>query len=221
LHGKYTVRDGVGSLSGANDGSNERIRQRTKPFRAGQFHPEALLGPLDTGFLFDEFVERLQPRITLIDTNFFSDRAVKSRTTKSKLIDSKVLGYQISKSRYSRWRRKVRYSFYWRAAFGLFFGGLIGIPTDNLKVAVYSPIIASFGIVTAHACLFIPIHFGYRVSLSILVVWAGASLLYFVLTYYSNAWGGPSPYGFLACLLLALLIYLRGMYSHPKYYDDY
>jgi len=39
----------------ANDGS----RQRTKPFRAVQFHPEPAPGPLDTGFLFDEFVEKL------------------------------------------------------------------------------------------------------------------------------------------------------------------
>ncbi len=43
----------------ANDGSNEGIRHRTKPFRAVQFHPEASPGPLDTGFLFDEFVEKL------------------------------------------------------------------------------------------------------------------------------------------------------------------
>jgi carbamoyl-phosphate synthase small subunit len=43
----------------ANDGSNEGIRHRTKPFSAVQFHPEASPGPLDTGFLFDEFVEKL------------------------------------------------------------------------------------------------------------------------------------------------------------------
>jgi carbamoylphosphate synthase small subunit len=42
----------------ANDGSNEGIRHRTKPFSAVQFHPEASPGPLDTGFLFDEFVEK-------------------------------------------------------------------------------------------------------------------------------------------------------------------
>jgi len=32
---------------------------RTKPFRAVQFYPEALPGLLETGFLFDEFVEKL------------------------------------------------------------------------------------------------------------------------------------------------------------------
>jgi len=43
----------------ANDGSNEGIPHRTKPFLAVQFHPEALPGPLDTGIWFDEFVEKL------------------------------------------------------------------------------------------------------------------------------------------------------------------
>jgi carbamoyl-phosphate synthase small subunit len=35
------------------------IRQRAKPFRAAQFHTEASPGPRDTGFLFDEFVDKL------------------------------------------------------------------------------------------------------------------------------------------------------------------
>jgi carbamoyl-phosphate synthase small subunit len=43
----------------ANDGTNEGIRHRTKPFRSVQFHPEATPGPCDTEFLFDEFVEML------------------------------------------------------------------------------------------------------------------------------------------------------------------
>lgn len=38
-----------------NDGSNEGIRHRSKPFFSVQFHPEASSGPTDTGFLFDEF----------------------------------------------------------------------------------------------------------------------------------------------------------------------
>lgn len=43
----------------ANDGTNEGIRHRSRPFRSVQFHPEATPGPVDTGFLFDEFVSML------------------------------------------------------------------------------------------------------------------------------------------------------------------
>ena len=42
-----------------NDGSNEGIRHKTKPWRSVQFHPEAASGPVDTEFLFDEFVSLL------------------------------------------------------------------------------------------------------------------------------------------------------------------
>ena len=40
----------------ANDGTNEGIRSRTKPYASVQFHPEAHPGPTDTGFLFDDFL---------------------------------------------------------------------------------------------------------------------------------------------------------------------
>jgi carbamoyl-phosphate synthase small subunit len=40
----------------ANDGTNEGIRSRSKPFASVQFHPEAHPGPTDTGFLFDDFL---------------------------------------------------------------------------------------------------------------------------------------------------------------------
>ena len=42
-----------------NDGSNEGIRHKTKPWMSAQFHPEACSGPVDTEFLFDEFVKML------------------------------------------------------------------------------------------------------------------------------------------------------------------
>ena len=43
-----------------NDGSNEGIRHKSKPWMSAQFHPEACSGPVDTEFLFDEFVEMLE-----------------------------------------------------------------------------------------------------------------------------------------------------------------
>ena len=43
----------------ANDGSNEGIRHNTKPISSVQFHPESWPGPVDTGFLFDDFIKEL------------------------------------------------------------------------------------------------------------------------------------------------------------------
>ncbi|KAI9145020.1 hypothetical protein BKA69DRAFT_1035690 [Paraphysoderma sedebokerense] len=54
LHGwkKYFVN--------ANDGSNEGIKHSVYPWRSVQFHPEAKGGPLDTDYLFDEFLKDVQ-----------------------------------------------------------------------------------------------------------------------------------------------------------------
>ena len=46
-------------FTNANDGSNEGIRHKTKPWRAVQFHPEASPGPTDTAWIFDEFLKTL------------------------------------------------------------------------------------------------------------------------------------------------------------------
>ena len=43
----------------ANDGTNEGMRHRSLPILSVQFHPEASPGPVDTGFVFDEFANLL------------------------------------------------------------------------------------------------------------------------------------------------------------------
>ncbi|KAI9096649.1 small subunit of carbamoyl-phosphate synthase [Phlyctochytrium arcticum] len=44
----------------ANDGSNEGIRHRELPYSSVQFHPEAMGGPLDTDYLFCDFVREVR-----------------------------------------------------------------------------------------------------------------------------------------------------------------
>ena len=46
-------------FTNANDGTNEGIRHCSRPFMSVQFHPEAAPGPVDTNFLFDEFLGSL------------------------------------------------------------------------------------------------------------------------------------------------------------------
>jgi carbamoyl-phosphate synthase small subunit len=43
----------------ANDGTNEGIRHRSRPWMSVQFHPEAAPGPVDTEGLFDKFLRLL------------------------------------------------------------------------------------------------------------------------------------------------------------------
>ncbi len=49
-----------------NDGTNEGIRHKSKPWFSCQFHPEAASGPTDTEFLFDVFVRTLDEKNTSI-----------------------------------------------------------------------------------------------------------------------------------------------------------
>lgn len=46
-------------MENANDHTVEGIRHKKLPFMAVQFHPEAAPGPVDTEFLFDEFIKML------------------------------------------------------------------------------------------------------------------------------------------------------------------
>lgn len=43
-----------------NDGSNEGIQHKSKPFFSAQFHPEAASGATDAEFLFDDFVAKVR-----------------------------------------------------------------------------------------------------------------------------------------------------------------
>lgn len=42
-----------------NDGSNEGMRHKKNPWFSAQFHPEACSGPVDTEYMFDDFVKLL------------------------------------------------------------------------------------------------------------------------------------------------------------------
>ena len=50
-----------------NDGSNEGIRHKQYPWFSAQFHPEACSGPVDTEWMFDEFVRSLECRVSSLE----------------------------------------------------------------------------------------------------------------------------------------------------------
>ena len=47
-------------FTNANDGSNEGMRHRSRPFLSVQFHPEAAPGPVDCQYLFDNFLSMVR-----------------------------------------------------------------------------------------------------------------------------------------------------------------
>lgn len=47
-------------FTNVNDNTNEGIKHKTKPFFSVQFHPEASSGPVDTEYLFDEFIDLIK-----------------------------------------------------------------------------------------------------------------------------------------------------------------
>jgi len=73
-HGYAVDNDTLGSdweplFINMNDGTNEGIRHKTKPFFSSQFHPEACSGPTDTEFMFDLFVETLNTGKLSLEAN--------------------------------------------------------------------------------------------------------------------------------------------------------
>ncbi|MBR5697569.1 MAG: carbamoyl-phosphate synthase large subunit [Prevotella sp.] len=61
-----------------NDGSNEGIRHKSNPWMSAQFHPEACSGPVDTEFLFDEFVSLVNKYTSKQVDKFFPRFALKA-----------------------------------------------------------------------------------------------------------------------------------------------
>ena len=47
-------------FTNANDGTNEGIIHKSLPIMSVQFHPEAMPGPTDAGFIFDYFLDRIK-----------------------------------------------------------------------------------------------------------------------------------------------------------------
>ena len=64
---KSLPKDWEPLFTNINDYTNEGIRHKTKPFFSAQFHPEATPGPVDTGFLFDDFINIVNKQKILLE----------------------------------------------------------------------------------------------------------------------------------------------------------
>ncbi|KAJ3035921.1 Multifunctional pyrimidine synthesis protein CAD [Rhizophlyctis rosea] len=60
LDDKVALKDWVTYFRNANDGSNEGIRHVKLPYKSVQFHPEAMGGPQDTEYLFQDYLTEVR-----------------------------------------------------------------------------------------------------------------------------------------------------------------
>lgn len=63
----------------ANDGSNEGIKHRTKPYYSVQFHPEAKGGPNDTWFMIDLFVKNEMYKLWYHSTQYKPNPSIRRK----------------------------------------------------------------------------------------------------------------------------------------------
>lgn len=64
INGNSLPNDWEVLFENLNDGTVEGIKHKNHPYFSSQFHPEAAGGPVDTEFLFDEFMELVQKHKT-------------------------------------------------------------------------------------------------------------------------------------------------------------
>ncbi|GBG32301.1 Carbamoyl-phosphate synthase small chain [Hondaea fermentalgiana] len=69
-----------------NDGTNEGIMHKTKPYFTAQFHPEAKGGPTDTEFLFDDFVNMVRDGKSSVGAVFDARKVPDTRVEAKKVL---------------------------------------------------------------------------------------------------------------------------------------